>query len=63
MARVAKTLSHALYLPRRKEHTAQITRRNNYPFLQFQNLEFLFKVDMASTQNTDETRCKVLSKI
>jgi hypothetical protein len=48
MERGAKTLSRALYLLRRKERAAQITRKNNYQFLLLQNLELLLEMDMAS---------------
>jgi hypothetical protein len=48
MQRGAKALSHALYLPRRKERAAQIVRRNNYQFLQPQNLELLLEENIAS---------------
>jgi hypothetical protein len=48
MERGVKALSRALYLPRRMERAAQITRRNNYLFLQPQHLELLLEVNMAS---------------
>jgi hypothetical protein len=48
MERGAKALSRALYLPRQKERAVQIMRRNNYQFLQPQNLELLLKENIAS---------------
>jgi hypothetical protein len=48
MERGAKALSRALYLSHRKERAAQIVRRNDYQFLQPQNLELLLKENIAS---------------
>jgi hypothetical protein len=44
----AKALSRTLYLPHQKERAAQIARRNNYQFLQPQNLELLLEKNIAS---------------